>query len=152
MLMRSLGFGLGFLLMFGACTRSDQDGDPAQPPFGSADGLCETTVLRNDVDDGMLLEAGVECFFDALDAGQALVWDVALPTVEGDPILYRYDATEQDVTITIDATRDEFGSGSVVVSVCDSVVRTEFLPEGVGCVGGAGSTLELPDSIWPFGS
>ena len=144
------GLVLGSVL--GACSDGDEEAESAAPPIGSVDGPCEVTVLTNGIDDQMVLTKGSDCFFGEVNAGRPVVWDTVIPTVEGDPILYRYEVDESGVTITEDARRDAFGSRSVLVRVCETVVRSEFLPEGIGCVESSGPGMELPESVWPFGS
>lgn len=117
--------------------------------FGERSGPCAPTVLANEDDDAEKVEEGADCFLAELDAGRPVVWDVLLVTVEGDPIPTRYEFDGDTVTITADNSRDAFGSDGVERQRCDSVRRTNWLPEGVDCAttGGDGfDSQSLPGS------
>ena len=125
-------------------------GDPTPPPvFGEIDGGCGVTVLTNDVGDEDVLRTGVECLIERFDTGETVVWDLIVPTVEGDPILLRYEGDGEQITIIEDTTRDAFGSGAVVVRTCDQIDDTGFIPAGSGCIDRPGEPFELPGEIWP---
>jgi hypothetical protein len=132
-----------------ACSAEAEPESPQAPVFGAAPGVCGVTVLTNDIGDEASLRASVECVLGQVDAGNAFTWDLLVPTVEGDPILYRFAGDGESVTITADTTRDAFGSSSVVVQKCETIDDTGFVPVGVGCVDAAGVPFVLPDGIWP---
>ncbi|MDH3247712.1 MAG: DUF4362 domain-containing protein [Acidimicrobiia bacterium] len=139
----------GFLAVFAAGCAAGQESEE-RPVFGEIDGGCGVTVLTNDVGDEALLSAGVDCLLDAVDAQRPVVWDLLVPTVEGDPILYRFEGDGRKLTIIEDATRDEFGrSRSAVVQECDSVDDTGFVPVGADCPAASGAPFVLPAGIWP---
>ncbi len=106
---------------------------PATKKFGNHAGPCVPTVLTNGNDAQPILAAGVACFFAEYEAGRAVVWDVSAATVEGDPIVSRYDYAGTTTIITTDYTFDHFGSGGVTEQRCTSVVPTEWLPVGADC-------------------
>ncbi len=130
-----------------ACTGTD-DAAP-QPVFGENTGACGVTVLTNDIGDEELLRAGVACLIERLDNGDSVAWDLLVPTVEGDPILYRFESEGAQITILEDTTRDSFGSGAVVARTCEQIDDTGFVPSGSGCIDGRGRPFELPGHIWP---
>ena len=129
---------------------SGSGGDPPQPlVFGEVDGGCGVTVLANDVGDELLLREGVDCLIERFDNKESVAWDLLVPTVEGDPILFRYEGDGEQITIIEDTTRDAFGSGAVVIRTCDQIDDTGFIPVGSGCTDRPGEPFELPGEIWP---
>jgi hypothetical protein len=117
--------------------------------FGEIEGGCGVTVLTNDVDDQEKLRGGVDCLIAHIDAGDPVEWDLLVPTVEGDPILYRFASDGATVTITQDASRDRFGGSGVLVEICETVDDTGFVPVGAGCTASGALPFDLPDGIWP---
>lgn len=106
------------------------------PFFGSNDTLCPSLVLTNDIDDPAKMRAAVPCLLDAVDAGTPVVWDVSIPTVEGDPIYHRFHFDGDEVVIVRDDRADTFGVGTVRAERCASLTwpEEERLPVGVECV------------------
>jgi hypothetical protein len=128
----------------------DSESDPGPAPiFGDSPGPCGVTVLTNGIGDEEKLRAGVDCAITEADARSDFTWDLLVPTVEGDPILYRFSGDGEQVTITMDTTRDAFGSPSVLVQECATIDDTGFVPIGVDCVDTSGIAFELPSSVWP---
>lgn len=127
-LLKSIVLG-AVLILLTACS---EDGSKV---FGEQSSPCAPTVLTNDVDDREKAQAGSDCFFGEVNAGRAVVWDVLIPTVEGDPIPTRYEFTSGVTVITEDSTRDTYGQGFVRVQRCQDVQPTNWLPEGVDCEG-----------------
>jgi hypothetical protein len=103
----------------------------------------------HDTDDQTRLGEGVDCLFDRVSDGQPVVWDLLVQTIEGDPILYRFDGNGSRVTTTEDQTRDQFGSGGVVTRICGSVEDTGLIPQGFGCTESPGAASVLPIGVWP---
>ncbi len=101
--------------------------------FGAQTEPCQPTELTNSAEDEQRVENGAECFMAEYEAGREVVWDVLSLTVEGDPIPTRYEFNGETVTITRDASRDEFGPGGVDEQRCNGVRRTDRLPEGIDC-------------------
>jgi hypothetical protein len=132
-----------------ACSAGAEPESPSAPVFGAAPGPCGVTVLTNDAGDEASLRASVECALGQVDARSAFRWDLLVPTVEGDPILYRFVGDGELVTITTDTTRDAFGSPSVLVQECETIDDTGFVPLGVDCTDAEGVPFVLPDGIWP---
>lgn len=140
---RSLAAGVA-LVLFAGCS------DDQSKVFGGQSSACSPTVFTNDVDDAQKLEDGSTCFFSEVDAGRAVVWDVLVPTVEGDPIPSRYDFNGEITIITTDSSRDTFGSGGVSVRRCEEVQPTDRLPEGVDCTDSSGDGFDsgsLPEGF-----
>lgn len=111
---------------------------PATKVFGEHVGPCEPTVLTNGDDDQSILVAGVACFLAEFEAGRPLVWDVRIPTVEGDPIVTRYEYDGTTMVITTDNSFDIFGSGGVLEETCSTVSSTNWLPDGIDCTTATG--------------
>ena len=101
--------------------------------FGEQTEPCAPIVLTNDDTDAAAISTGTECVLAEIDAGRPVTWDVLALTVEGDPIPTRYAFDGDEITITRDDTRDEFGTGGVTVERCDGIRRGTWLPEGTGC-------------------
>ena len=106
--------------------------------FGERSGPCGPTVLTNGNDDQRVLDVGIACFLEEVDAGRPLVWDLLVPTVEGDPIVTRYDFDGTSVVITTDNSFDNFGSGGVFEERCAGVLPTNWLPDGIDCTARTG--------------
>lgn len=106
--------------------------------FGDQSLPCPATVLTNGSDDEQKIDAGSECLMTEFEADRPVVWDVLLPTVEGDPIPTRYAFDGDIVTITTDSSHDTFGSGGVDEQRCNGLRRTSRLPEGVDCSNSSG--------------
>lgn len=123
-------------------------GNDQSKVFGGQSSACPPTVLTNDVDDAQKIDDGSACFFGEIDAGRVVVWDVLVPTVEGDPILIRYDFNGEVTIITTDSSRDAFGSGDVSVRRCEEIQPTDRLPEGFDCTDSGGNGFES-DSLPP---
>lgn len=139
-----------FALLVGALAGCGGNAQPAERPvFGSVEGGCGVTVLTNDIGDEALLRKGVGCLLEAVDARRPVVWDLLAPTVEGDPILYRFEGDGERVTIITDDTRDEFGGSGVIADTCATVDDTGFIPIGVDCTPAGATAFELPEGIWP---
>lgn len=97
---------------------------------------CGATFIDNDGADPT--NEASRCFDSARSEGRAADWDVVLATVEGDPILVRYELeADGSVRILRDNSRDTFGGPTTGVAIedCDSLSGTGLspLPEGVGC-------------------
>ena len=128
---------------------NEPDSSAPAPFFGAQPGPCGVTVLTNDIGDDEKLRAAVDCAIDEVDALSIFTWDLLVPTVEGDPILYRFVGDGERVTITTDTTRDAFGSSSVLVQECETIDDTGFVPVGVDCIESSGAAMELSNSVWP---
>ena len=119
----------------------EQDGEAADTvrgdvaSFGADDTRCPSLTLNNEADDEQIARAASLCVLDALGAGVPVVWDVSIPTVEGDPIYHRFDFAGADVVIVRDDRADTFGSGSVRAERCAAIEArdAEWLPVGVDC-------------------
>jgi hypothetical protein len=131
-------------------TEIEPEALPATKDFGESSGPCGVTVLTNGPDDEVNLADGAACFVREFDSGRPLVWDVAIATVEGDPIPTRYDFDGQIVFITTDYSFDNFGSGGVAELRCASVRLTNWLPEGTDCSSHEGEGFR-PESL-PYGT
>jgi hypothetical protein len=121
------------IAVFAVAACAGDDAGDAGLEFGIQGEPCAPTVLRNEPDDEQIARAGSTCFLSEAEAGRPVVWDVLVPTVEGDPIPRRYDFDGRTFTITVDATRDEFGNSGVSVVRCEVVAAGRFLPEWSDC-------------------
>lgn len=141
----------GVLVVSSACG-SDDDGTPVGEPiaveadggigdtpfggvafFGGNDAQCASTELANEPDDQATLADGADCFFSELDSGTPVVWDAAVPTVEGDLIYHRFAYDGQTVLFVIDSRLDTFGAGTIDAKRCQDAVQTAWIPEGIDC-------------------
>ena len=110
-------------------------GEPGDPIFGTADTTCTSVVLSNDDGDEQILNRAVDCLFGEIEAGNVITVDFSIPTVDGDPIYYRY-AYDGDTVLTVQDNRaDEFGAPTILAQQCKSLERTDWTPEGTDCVG-----------------
>lgn len=134
-------------VLIAACS-VDRDSEE-RPIFGAIDGACGVTVLTNDVGDEDVLRTGVDCLIERFDNGEEVVWDLIVPTIEGDPILWRFEGDGAQIAIIEDNTRDAFGSGAVVIRTCAQIDDTGFIPAGSDCVDSRGEPFELPGEVWP---
>lgn len=141
------GMAIAVLVALAACS----EGTPARPApvFGEIQDGCGVTVLTNDVGDDAKLRDGVDCLIAHVDAGDPVEWDLLVPTIEGDPILYRYASEGAMVTVTRDPTRDQFGGSGVLVEVCETVDDTGYIPVGADCTASSGVPFDLPGAVWP---
>lgn len=114
--------------------------------FGEHPSVCEPTRLTNGIDDQTVLAAGVACFLAEHDAGRPVIWDVLIPTEEGDPIITRYDDNGTTITITTDFSFDNYGSGGVTEQRCGDVIATNWLPDGTDCTTDVGEGFQ-EDSV-----
>ena len=128
---------LSAVTLLGLCAVSGCGGDGSKV-FGEQSEPCPATVLTNDAEDDQKTDDGTDCLMTEVEAGRPVVWDVLVPTVEGDPIPTRYAFDANVVRITTDSSRDTFGSGGVVEQRCDGLRRTSRLPEGVDCTTSSG--------------
>lgn len=119
---------------------------PAPKVFGDHASPCAPTVLSNGPDDPEIAERGPACLLAEFEAGRPVVWDVLVPTVEGDPIVTRYEFDGTAITITTDYSFDTFGSGGVTEQHCTAIRPSNWLPEGVSCTTSAGEGFQ-PDSV-----
>lgn len=141
---------LAAIVATGACSADNGPGTATPAPvFGDTPGPCGVTVLTNDIGDDAKLRTAVDCAIAEVDARSIFTWDLLVPTVEGDPILYRFAGDGEQVTITTDTTRDAFGSPSVLVQECETIDDTGFVPVGVDCIEFSGVRFELSSSVWP---
>lgn len=104
------------------------------PFFGGNDDQCPSTVLSNSDDDQAVLQQGADCFLSEVEAGTPVVWDLSLPTVEGDPIFSRYLFDGEAVWLLGDSRADEFGRGTVSAQRCAGIEGANWEPVGVDCV------------------
>lgn len=118
--------------------------------FGERSEPCPATVLINGAGDDRKLKDGSDCLMAEFDAGRPVVWDVLVPTVEGDPIPTRFAFDGDVVTITSDFSRDSFGNSGVEQLRCAGLRRTDRLPEGIDCRTSSGDGFE--SSSLPGGS
>lgn len=114
---------------------SDDAATEGMVVFGEDETVCPSLTLANDLDDEQRAREAATCLLDSVTAGIPAVWDVSLPTVEGDPIYHRFDATGDDVVIIVDDRADTFGAGTVRARRCATVIASdaEWLPVGVDC-------------------
>ena len=115
----------------GACGGSASS---ATPIFGTEDTACASVSTRNEEGDEELLVRVAECLLEEVQAGRAVTVDVAILSVEGDPIYHRYEFDGERVLIVEDNRADEFGRPNVVARSCARLEADRFLPEGVDCV------------------
>jgi len=104
-----------------------------------------------DNDPDLEFEAGgAGCFDSAQAAGTEASWNVIQYTVEGDPIIQRYElAADGSLRTLTDNSRDAFGApGPVMIHDCAGVGGEEvFPPVGADCV--ANTEFDLPSLPLP---
>ena len=120
------------LLAVAAC--SDTPRDSAAPDPGEGD--CGAYVVTNaDEEDGPPGRSEKQqCLLDAFARGDHVRLDVELPTVEGDPIYYRYTVVGPGlVEVRTDTTHDAFGPRAVVTERCTSLTVDNGYLATQGC-------------------
>lgn len=105
-----------------------------EPGFAANDTVCVSAVLRNELEDEVILAEFEECLLAEVDAGRPITADVRALTVEGDPIWYRYSFDGELVLTIFDSRADTFGQGTVEAQECDGLEPGGGLPRGRGCV------------------
>jgi len=128
--------------LVGLCAVTAGCGTDGSKVFGEQSEPCSATVLTNGPDDDEKIQHGADCLMAEFEAGRPVVWDVLVPTPEGDPIATRYEYDGDVVTITTDSSRDTFGGGGVDEQRCDGLLRTTRLPEGNDCNRSSGDGFE----------
>lgn len=104
------------------------------PFFGGNDDQCASVTLANEPGDDALRQEALDCFFAEYDAGNPVVVDLAIPTVEGDLVYHRYAFDGSATTIVVDYRLDAFsGGGGVDARTCAAVEPGDFLPTGIDC-------------------
>lgn len=132
--MRFVAAAILGMLWLGACGSDAPAGDGVKAiSFGAQDEKCDSTKLRNELDDQPRLEAATNCFLAEVEAGNPIVIDIDQPTVEGDSVLLRYAFDGESFLLVQDTRLDTFGAGSVDAQRCQSVKPTGWLPDGVDC-------------------
>lgn len=100
------------------------------------DGDCGAYVVTNaDGEDGPPGRRDKQqCLLAAFAAGDRGRLDVELPTVEGDPVHYRYTVVSRRVVeVRTDTTDDAFGSSAVVTERCTSLAVVDGNLATEGC-------------------
>lgn len=64
-------------------------------------------------------------FFNNLQQGIDDSIRVVRYTTEGDPIIYSYEFENEEINVTIDTRRDEYGQGNVIYEICTSLKVNE---------------------------
>jgi len=103
------------------------------PFFGANDTVCVSVELKNELNDDGLRAEAFSCFMDEYDAGRAVVVDMSVPTVEGDPIFERYATDGNRVTLVIDTRLDAYGAGEVLAQACAGAEWNGKFINGVDC-------------------
>ncbi len=103
--------------------------------FGANDDQCPSTSVTivdwPEAEDLVLL--GQECFERSVNAGFPVIWDLAVPTVEGDPIFTRHLYDGNTVWLLRDNRADRYGSPKLEASKCEGYGPTRFGLDGLGC-------------------
>lgn len=105
-----------------------------EPDFGANDMECVSAVLRNELEDEVILAEFESCLLGEVEAGRPVTADVRALTVEGDPIWYRYSFDGELVLVIFDNRADTFGRGTVDAQECTGLEPAGGLPRGQGCV------------------
>jgi len=124
------------LALLPACNSSSNGGnnrtdtDDGGPGRTGSSGKCPTMVQGQGGE-------GMACFLDAVAAGETAEWDLIQYTVEGDPIVIRYQQLASGtLRIITDNSRDAFGGENrgVTVEDCARLSSAEiFPPVGESC-------------------
>ncbi len=129
------------LAAIGGCGSDETAGrwSGLDPSFAANDDACPAVQLANEDDDQVLLAGAIDCLRSEIEGGRSVVADVAIPTVEGDPIYHRYAYDGEKVLVLVDSRADTYGSGSVTASECESLADVGTPPLGEDCV-----SVEMP--------
>ena len=112
---------LAALLALAACGDTPRENAAPEPEEGD----CGAYVVTNaDEEEGPPDRSEkLQCLLDAFARGDRARLDVELPTVEGDPISYRYTVVGRRVVeVRTDKTHDAFGTPAIVIERCTSLV------------------------------
>jgi len=107
-------------LALAACGDTPRENAAPEPE----DGDCGAYVVTNaDEEDGPPGRSEKQqCLLDAFATGDPAGLDVELPTVEGDPIYYRFTIVGRRlVEVRTDTTHDAFGTAAIVTERCTSL-------------------------------
>lgn len=74
--------------------------------FGETDGSWPHVELANGLADDERADEGLACFLAEIGEARTITRDVRALTVEGGPIIIRYDSNGARVEVTTDSTRD----------------------------------------------
>lgn len=103
--------------------------------FAADDTACESVELPGDAEDRSAIQDGVECLLAEIEAGNPVVVDFSIGTIEGDQIYTRYDYDGEKILIVSDNRLDEYSTGRVAAAVCEGLVpNTSTVPDGAECV------------------
>ena len=119
------------LLALAACRDTSRDNGAADPDEGD----CGAYVVTNADEDGPPDRSEKQqCLLDAFAPGDRVRLDVVRPTVEGDPIYYRYTVVGPGlVEVRTDTTHDAFGPQAVVTERCTSLAVSNGYLTTEGC-------------------
>jgi hypothetical protein len=120
------------LLAVAACGDTPRQNAAAGPE----DGDCGAYVVTNaDEEDGPLGRSEKQqCLLDAFARGDRVRLDVELPTVEGDPIHYRYTVVGRRlVEVRTDTTHDANGTAAMTTERCTSLEVIDGYLSAAGC-------------------
>ena len=101
--------------------------------FGANDVQCESAAIDINHDYQLLFAKGEQCFLTQLSNGVPVVWDVVVPTVEGDPIFTRHIFDGEIIWFLRDARADKYGSPSVTALDCHDLDLNTLAYEGSDC-------------------
>ncbi len=101
--------------------------------FGANDVQCESAAIDINHDYQLLFAKGEQCFLTQLSNGVPVVWDVVVPTVEGDPIFTRHIFDGEIIWFLRDVRADKYGSPSVTALACHDLDLNTLAYEGSDC-------------------
>jgi hypothetical protein len=115
-----------------ACSDTPREDAAPEPDEGDCGAYVVTHADGQDGPPGR--EDKQQCLLDAFAGGDRARLDVELPTVEGDPIYYRYTVVSRGVVeVRTDKTHDAFGPSGVVTERCTSLVVADGDLTTEGC-------------------
>ena len=125
-----------FMLIALASSACGGSGFAPAVTFGADDSTCESVEIPGDAEDRQPIQDGVDCLIAEVEAGNPVIIDFSVGTVDGDQIFTRYAFDGEEILIVSDDRLDEFGANpGVSAATCQSLVSSTLtVPTGAECV------------------
>lgn len=120
------------LLAVAACGDTPRENAAPEPEEGDCGAYVVTNADEENGPPGRSEKQ--QCLLDAFASGDRVCLDVELPTVEGDPIYYRYTVVGRRlVEVRTDTTHDANGTPAITTERCTSLEVVDGYLSAAGC-------------------